>query len=251
MGTASAAGDDLDHRCPEVDVGRDGGEGEQDSRRRTPDRRRRDAVRRPCTGRPGRRPERRSAGRAASRSFRSTSRGPRHGGRRAFRRCGCRRSSAWRSGANASALFRMKMPLSLPLSKREKSALTPAVTPSVTLRSIEVSVSRPSTDSFERRGSSVVRPPGRGPEITCSTTGPCDVNCTVRLYVTPGQSSVEAASAAGGCSPRAARHAAAASRRIVVRRPIGWRGRYPGVRPTRRALTGSERSLRQASTSRV
>ncbi len=154
-------------------------------------------------------------------------------------------------GANASALFRMKMPLSLPLSKREKSALTPAVTPSVTLRSIEVSVSRPSTDSFERRGSSVVRPPGRGPEITCSTTGPCDVNCTVRLYVTPGQSSVDAASAAGGCSPRAARHAAAASRRIGVRRPIGWRGRYPGVRPTRRALTGSERSPATASTSRV
>jgi hypothetical protein len=79
--------------------------------------------------------------------------------------------------------------------------------------SIVVSFSRPTTVSFESTGSSVVRPPGRGPRSTLIATGPCVVNCTPDSYETPGQSSRGAATAAGTRSTAASDETAASETR--------------------------------------
>ena len=61
---------------------------------------------------------------------------------------------------------------------------------------MSVSFSRPMSVSFERTGASEYSPPGFGAVTTFSTTGPCGVNCTRFVYVTPGMSSVGALSCA-------------------------------------------------------
>jgi hypothetical protein len=66
--------------------------------------------------------------------------------------------------------------------------------------------------SFERTGSSVVRPPGRGARRTLIAIGPRGVNSTPNSYVTPGHNSRVAADVDGVRSV-AARHAAATMRR--------------------------------------
>ena len=66
------------------------------------------------------------------------------------------------------------------------------------------------TEPFERTGLRRYSPTGRGPRTTCTVTGPCAVNCTLRSYVAPGNSGI-------GCAPAgAAKNAASSAARAAT-----------------------------------
>ncbi|RDI73211.1 hypothetical protein Gocc_3006 [Gaiella occulta] len=73
----------------------------------------------------------------------------------------------------------MNTPLGAPVANEKKSPLTPAVVAvDASRRCIALSVSVPTSVSFESTGARVVVPPGRGPVSTLIATGPLGVNCT-------------------------------------------------------------------------
>ena len=66
---------------------------------------------------------------------------------------------------------------------------------------IEVTVSRPTTVLFESTGWSAYSPPGLGTVMTWTTSGPCGVKTSWRVYVIPGASETPAAPAVGTKTP--------------------------------------------------
>jgi hypothetical protein len=81
----------------------------------------------------------------------------------------------------------MSPPLGCPSFQLKRSPFTPATVAVVLARfCIDVTFSRPTIASLDSSGISEYRPPGFGALMTCNTSGPCGVNCTCRVYVTPG-----------------------------------------------------------------
>ena len=91
----------------------------------------------------------------------------------------------------------MNIPSGVPSFQVKRSALTP---PTVAVDErrfcIDVTVSRPTTVLFESTGWRAYSPPGLGTVITWTTSGPCGVKTSWRVYVIPGAS--EIAGRAGG-----------------------------------------------------
>jgi hypothetical protein len=104
-------------------------------------------------------------------------------------------------GGESSTPSRRRTPLGRLSAGAKRSPLTPAaVAAGESVRCISVTRSAPRMALFERTGSSVQSPPGRGALMTWMATGPCDVNCTWRSYVTPGMSSCRPAEAVAACA---------------------------------------------------
>src|SRR6266542_874908 len=139
----------------------------------------------------------------------------------------------------------MRIPLGRP-SAAKVSPLTPAVVAPVERRRwIALSVSVPGIASLESAGCSAYRPPGRGAVRTCTTTGPCMVNCTCFSYVTPGISTCRFADAAGATKAADRSANRAAKMRIGRRTTAGQRSGPYGLPPVR--LLGVLRGLPPAT----